>query len=97
LDELIEIHEREPVDVKRSMLTGCIFGRTKSDVNNRFDFLVPKDLPPEMKRAVIIGDGGSIVDRISQLTEAGLEKIMLVWYDLEDYQGLELLAKKIFS
>jgi alkanesulfonate monooxygenase SsuD/methylene tetrahydromethanopterin reductase-like flavin-dependent oxidoreductase (luciferase family) len=96
LYDLIEMSDCNPGDVVRSMLTGCIFGRTKSVFDNRFDLLIPKDLLPEMKKAVTIGDGGSFVDRISRLVEAGLEKIMLIWYDLEDYQGLELLAKVIF-
>jgi len=97
LDDLIEMEDRNPRDVERSMLTGCIFGRTKSAVENKIDLLVPKDLPPEMKRAVIIGDGGCFVDRIFEMSEAGLEKIILVWYDLNDFEGLELLAKEVFK
>ena len=96
LDDLIEMEDRNPRDVERSMLTGCIFGKTKSAVENKIDLLVPKDLPPEMKRAVIMGDGECFIDRISQMAETGLEKIMLVWYDLNDFEGLELLAKEVF-
>ncbi len=96
LDELIKMEGREPINVSRSMLTGCVFGTQKSIVENKIESLIPRDLPPEMKRAVITGDGGCFVERISQLAEAGLEKIMLVWYDLNDFEGLELLAKEIF-
>ena len=87
---------REHRDVKRSMLTGCIFGRDKKTIDHKIETLVPKDLPHEMRNAVIVGDGDCFVERISHLAEAGLEKIMLVWYDLNDFEGLELLAKEIF-
>ncbi len=96
LDELIEMEGRKPGDVERSMLTGCIFGSNKSTVDMKFNTLLPKDLPSEMRNAVIVGDGGCFIERISRLAEAGLEKIMLVWYDLNDFEGLELLAKEIF-
>jgi len=96
LDELLDSQGREYTSVVRSMLTGCIFGKNKIEVKNRFETLVPKNLPPELRDAVIVGNGSSIVDQISCLAEVGLEKIMLVWYDLNDFHGLELLASEIF-
>jgi F420-dependent oxidoreductase-like protein len=94
-NKLLEAEGRRPPEVTRSMLTGCVFGNRDEEVKAKYRAHVPQGLPPELEAAVISGTGSQIVDRISELAEAGLEKLILVWYDLTDLNGLEGMAKAI--
>ena len=47
------------------------------------------------KFGVIAGSGQEVADRITQVEEAGAQRIMLQWLDLEDIDALEALAKAV--
>jgi hypothetical protein len=36
-----------------------------------------------------------MVDQLSQLAEAGVQRVMLQWIDLDDLEGLEAIAKHV--
>ena len=95
LNELLIKEERAILDVKRSMVTGCIFGKDEHELKNKIKFQMPKGLSPEQKDAVVAGTGNQIVDQISQLGQVGIERIMLIWFDLNDNEGLEAMANAI--
>ena len=86
---------RKPSEIVRSMLTGCIYGKNDREVRMKISDQLPKGLEPELEAAVISGTSNQIMDRISELFAAGLEKIVLVWYDLTDLDGLESMAKTV--
>jgi F420-dependent oxidoreductase-like protein len=94
-ERVLESTARKPSEIRRSMLTGCIFGENDHEVKVKFSNQVPKGLAPELEAAVIAGTANEIVDRISELYTAGVEKIILVWYDLTDLDGLETMAKTV--
>lgn len=86
---------RQRSEIVCSMLTGCIYGKNDREVRVKVKNQLPKGLEPELEAAVISGTDNQIIDRISELFEAGLEKIVLVWYDLTDLDGLESMAKTV--
>ena len=92
LDNLLVSNGRRTTDVNRSMLTGCILGRTQREVDARLEKQAPSSLTPDQRRAIVAGTADKVVDQISSLAEARLDKIMLVWYDLDDIDGLEAFA-----
>lgn len=95
LDELLAQEQRPAQSVRRSVLTGCITGANRKEIEENATRWLPKDLNEEQIRAVLMGSGGAIVEQIGALGEAGVQEVMLVWFDLQDLAGLERLAKDV--
>jgi F420-dependent oxidoreductase-like protein len=52
----------------------------------------------EIRRTLMRGldlDGASIIDQIPAYEEAGVQELMLQWFDLDDIGGLRAFAKKV--
>lgn len=96
LDTLLRREERDPRDVRRSMMTGIVFGRSTSEVNDR---LARRGRSAEdlRSRGVLVGTGESVVEQLGELADAGLQGIMLQWLDLDDLDGLEGLARSVLG
>jgi F420-dependent oxidoreductase-like protein len=92
LDEILLSQNRVPKPVKRSMITGLRFGRTRKGLDEQLSTRneTAKGL---RKRGILVGVGEEVVDQIKGLQEAGLQRLMLQWLDLDDLKGLEALAK----
>ncbi len=97
LDALLIEAQRPTSSVRRSLMTGCIFGRSEAEVRQKVQARSGGKFTFDELRArgVIIGTSSQIVDQLVQLEEAGVEQVMLQWLDLDDLQGLEALAKGI--
>jgi F420-dependent oxidoreductase-like protein len=91
LDELLAEHEGEPRMVKRSLMTGCVFGKDDAAVQRK---ITARNRTYEQlrERGIVIGTASQIVDQLGQLEEAGVQRVMLQWLDLDDMDGIELLA-----
>ncbi len=94
LDELLAAEGRPPTDIRRSMMTGCQFGRDTAEVErkiSRFNDTVEG----VHNRGIAVGTGDQIVEQLGNWAEAGLQRIMLQWLDLDDLDGLEAMAKAV--
>jgi F420-dependent oxidoreductase-like protein len=78
---------RDPKTVKRSIMTQLIIGRTDAEVQSKFG---DRDTDK-----LIVGTPSQVVDRIGVYAEAGVERFMLQWLDLDDMDGIELVAKEV--
>jgi len=92
LDKLIRKGGRDPNAVQRSMMTGCVFGRTDADVQRN---LKGRDATALRTRGVILGTPAQVVEQLRQVDQAGVQRVMLQWLDLDDHDGLEALAKTV--
>lgn len=94
LDELLEENLRKPQDVRRSLMTGLAFGKGEKGVKRMAEMY---GAPPEELRqgGIIVGSGGEVADRIAQYGEAGAQRVMLQWLDIDNLGGLEALAKAV--
>ena len=79
------------------MMTGCEFGVDKVEVKQKVNTRTKGKLSPKElhKRGLMVGTADQIVDQLGELAEAGLQRILLQWLDLDDIDGLETLAKGI--
>ncbi len=94
LDELLVAKKRAPESVRRSMMTGLRFGRTKAELDEKLS--AGKQSAEEARNdGLIVGVGNEIVGQLLQLEKAGLKRIMLQWLDLDDLDGLSALAKAL--
>lgn len=97
LDELIQKEGRSSAQVRRSLMTGCVFGFSQQDLNQKvIRRTAGKRTPKQLiNRDLIVGTANQIVDKLSQWAEAGVDRIMLQWLDLQDIGGLEGLATQV--
>ena len=96
LSELLKAQGRDPKSVRRSMMTGCYFGRDEAEVMRK----LKGDAGRRERLAnmgVPMGTANEIVDQLGQHAEAGLQRIMLQWLDLDDVDGLEAMARGVLG
>jgi alkanesulfonate monooxygenase SsuD/methylene tetrahydromethanopterin reductase-like flavin-dependent oxidoreductase (luciferase family) len=94
LDEVLRYHGREPGSVKRSMMTGLRFGRTGKELEAKLSARHQTGSGLR-KRGILVGVGQEIREQLAELENAGLQRIMLQWLDLDDLKSLSALAKAI--
>jgi alkanesulfonate monooxygenase SsuD/methylene tetrahydromethanopterin reductase-like flavin-dependent oxidoreductase (luciferase family) len=94
LDELLERCGRQPGPVRRSMMTGIVFGRKEAEVVAK---LGARGVARETLRArgILVGTPAEVRDQLAALAMAGVQGVMLQWLDLDDIEGLKALAKTI--
>lgn len=97
LNRLLGEAKRRTSDVRRSLMTGCVFGRSEEEVRQKVQARSGGKFSREelRDRGVMIGTGSQIADQLAQLENAGVEQVMLQWLDLDDLHGLEAMAKEI--
>jgi F420-dependent oxidoreductase-like protein len=87
---------REPESVRRSMMTGVIFG--KDDAALREKLLARNRTVDELQASgMVAGNPNQVSEQLKVFEEAGLQRVMLQWLDLDDLAGLEALAKAVIS
>ena len=91
LNEALREAGREPDRVRRTLMTRAVFGRTEADVDRKLDGLSRDQLEP----SVIAGTPGEIVERLGHLSEAGVQRVMLQWLEVDDVEGLEAMADSV--
>ena len=94
LDELLDEAGRWPQDVRRSLMTGLVFGRTEVDLQAK---LATRTTSADVlrERGLVVGTGAAMRDQLGALYEAGVQRVMLQWLDLDDLEGLAALAEGI--
>ena len=96
LNEMLEEAGREPSSVRRSMMTGCVFGKDEAALSKKIHFY-GQTLQEVQQSGVVAGSLSEIKDQLAALEEAGLQRVMLQWLDLDDLESLEALAEGILS
>jgi F420-dependent oxidoreductase-like protein len=94
LEEILKMENRDLKSVRRSMMTGCVFGSTDSSLKQKLDER-GRTLEELHQRGIIAGSASEIREQLHTLEESGLQRIMLQWLDLDDLAGLEALAKAV--
>jgi F420-dependent oxidoreductase-like protein len=91
LDGLVREAGRAPEQVRRTLMTRVIFGRTEADVDRKLEGTSRHHLP----EAVLAGTTGEIVERLGRLSEAGVQRVMLQWLEVDDIDALEAMAHSV--
>lgn len=95
LNGLLTEQGREQTDVKRSLMTRVVYGRTDSEVRERASKGWGGGLEKMRESDWIVGTGSEIVDKLGEWTEAGVERFMLQWLELDDVDLMEQLASDV--
>jgi F420-dependent oxidoreductase-like protein len=91
LDVLLQRRGRDPATVRRSMMTGLVFGRHQREVEEKL-YTRGRTREEMRGRGVVVGTADEIVEQLAALGGAGLQEIMLQWLDLDDLDALQALA-----
>ena len=94
LEQMLAENGRKSDDVRRSMMTGLFFGKDQTDLDKK---LTPRNLKVSdlKERGLVAGTGNEIVEQLAAYANAGVQRIMLQWIDLDDMDGLEALAHAV--
>jgi F420-dependent oxidoreductase-like protein len=94
LNGYLEAEHRPPQDVHRSLMTGLVFGRDDADLRRKLE---KRGRTAETLRqeGMIVGTVNQVVDQLGEYTEAGAQRVMLQWLDLDDIDGLDALARGV--
>jgi F420-dependent oxidoreductase-like protein len=100
LDELLRQNRREPDEVKRSLMTGTVFGRSDAEVKQALEKRsaeAGREITLEVvkSRGLIIGTPSMWVEQIGEYVDAGVERFMLQWLELDNIDGLEIIARDV--
>ena len=91
LNGLVREAGRTPEQVRRTLMTRVIFGRTEAEVDHKLD----GDSRHQLPAAVLAGTPGEIVDRLGRLSEVGVQRVMLQWLEVDDIDSLEAMANTV--
>lgn len=96
LDRLLQENGREPKAVKRSLTTNIVYGKVAQVLRQKVQ-MMGGDASRLKERGLLVGTGSEIIEQLGRLQEAGVQRVMLQWLDLDDLAGLEDLAKDIYN
>ena len=92
LNDLLAAAGRDPASVRRSMMMGCVFGKDEAALRQKLS--ARKRTVEELQaRGAVAGNPVQVQEQLTALKEAGVQRVMLQWLDLDDLAGLEALAK----
>lgn len=99
LDALVISAGRSPQDVRRSMMTGLVYApdsqRLKQNITARTrGDQTAADL---FLRGLVVGTPGEVTEQLGVLSEAGVQRVMLQWLDLDDLDGLESFGSRVLT
>jgi len=94
LTKLLSAAGRPQSSVRRSLMTGCVFGKDASALQEK---LASRGRSKQqlLEQGMIVAAGEEIRDQVKLLSEAGVQRLMLQWLDLDDLDGLKELAKVV--
>jgi len=97
LDAMLSMEGRRPSDVRRSLMTGCVFGRDRQEVDAKVTLRTGGKRSVEQLRehGVVAGTPEEIQEQLAAFSIAGVQRIMLQWLDLDDLDGLQALAEAV--
>jgi F420-dependent oxidoreductase-like protein len=97
LDSLLEEQGRSPGSVRRSMMTGLAFGVTDEKLRQKTGLYGGGKLSLDelRERGLVAGGPEEVRSQLENLHEAGVQRVMLQWLDLDDVEGLHDLAQAL--
>lgn len=99
LDDLLRSVGRQAGEVRRSLMTGCVFGRSQAELEQKVAQRThgQRTAADLRQRGLVVGVAAEIRQQLAELEAAGVQRVMLQWLDLDDLPGLQILAKEVIQ
>lgn len=104
LDTLLQKAGRQPGDVRRTMMTGMFFSKDRASLERRVkEFqerpelanLTFEEALQALQERMLIGTPDQLVGQAKAYAAAGVEELMLQWFDMDDIEGLKDFAASV--
>ena len=97
MDDLLQRQGRRVEQVRRSLMTGSVFGRNLNDVQKKAATRAGgKYTPAELRqRGLLVGTPADFIEQLNRLATVGVQQVMIQWLDLDDIDGLQVLAEQV--
>ena len=92
LDGLLAERGRPAAAVRRSMMTGIVFGRDQAELRT---VLNGRDADELREQGLVVGTPGEVQEQLGGLASVGVQRVMLQWLALDDLDRLEALAATV--
>lgn len=108
LDDLLLAQGRQPGEVKRTMMMALFYGRTMDEVDKRLSFRQrnPEQAAQSLDAFIadlqtsgraIVGTPEMILQQLQAYEQAGLQEVMLQWFDQDDVDGIRSFAENVVA
>ncbi len=94
LDTLLLANGRQPGDVVRSMMTGCVFAKDQAGVQRKAE-AHGQSIEALRGRGVVVGTAKEAVDQLRDIEKVGVRRVMLQWLELDDMENLEVMGREV--
>ncbi len=105
LDALLQQAGRQPGDVKRTVMVALFAGKDMADLDRRLNWrhaqaeYANKSLDEAVAlmnaSGLLVGTPEMLIERIKAYAEAGVEELMMQWFDMDDLDGLRAFANSV--
>lgn len=106
LDKLLSEAGRKPGDVRRTAMRGLYFGCDMKELDRRLRWRAenPDYAGKSLQEVIdtmakqdheIVGTADMVIEQIKTYEAAGVEELMLQWFDVDDLDGLRTFAKSV--
>lgn len=106
LDTLLQQAGRKPGDVRRTAMVALFSGKDMADLDHRLSWrhtqaeYANKSLDEaialmQSQGGFLVGTPEMLIARIKSYADAGVEELMLQWFDLSDLDGLRAFASSV--
>ena len=94
LSNLLQKQGRPQASVRRSIMTGCEFATDIAGLQRK---LAARGHTKQelLERGMVVGVGDEVKQQLREYADAGVQRLMLQWLDLDDLEGLKNLAKVV--
>jgi F420-dependent oxidoreductase-like protein len=92
LNRMLEAAGRAAPSLRRSMMHGCYFGKDEAAVQRKLGGRSREKL---RDLGVVTGTPNEVAEQLGRFAGAGVQRMMLQWLEMDDLDGLEVLAKDV--
>lgn len=92
LDELLEESGRSPEGIHRTLMTRVVFGHDEAELERKLGGQ-PREKADEA--GVITGSADDVASRLAGLAEAGVQRVMLQYMEVDDLESLEEISNRV--
>lgn len=96
LDDLLAKQGRSAAEVRRSLMTRPIYARDAAALQTRVATF-NRSVDDLKAAGFLVGTGPDLVEQLGRLAEAGVQRVMLQWLDLDDMDTLTAFAQDVVS
>jgi F420-dependent oxidoreductase-like protein len=94
MDDLLRETGRQPESLFRSLMLGTIFARDRNDLNRT---MTGRGWSAEEgpQHGQVAGTSEMWIEQLRTYRDAGVQRVMLQWLDLDDIPGIEMVAREV--